>query len=120
MEAVSFAFGGFTLVVILLSLLSMGAFITVFVLILTRMGAQKRKNDASPRLTVQASVVAKRMQVYGDHAHTTYYATFEVHSGDRMELMVPYNEYGYLVEKDRGSLTFQGTCFIHFERTSLS
>ena len=116
MEAVSFAFGGFTLVVILLSLLSMGAFIAVFVLILTRMGAQKRKNDASPRLTVQASVVAKRMQVYGDHAHTTYYATFEVPSGDRMELKVSRNEYGMLMVGESGKVSFQGTRYLGFER----
>lgn len=57
------------------------------------------KNNASPRLTVPATVVAKRMNVSRHHtanagdmtgAHgytstsaTTYYVTFQVESGDR-------------------------------------
>ena len=47
---------------------------------------------------------------------TTYYATFQVASGDRMEFQVPRREYGFLVEGDRGRLTFQGTRFLGFER----
>ena len=76
----------------------------------------ERKNDASPRLTSEATVVTKRTHVRGDHAHTTYYATFQVASGDRMELHIPYDQFGYLVEGDRGRLTFQGTGFESFER----
>lgn len=79
--------------------------------------AQERKNDASPRLTAEATVVTKRTHVWGDHSRTNYYATFQFPSGDRMELSVPYNEFGYLVEGDRGRLTFQGTRFLEFERT---
>ena len=77
------------------------------------------KNNNSPRLTVQATVVAKRTNISrrrhsgaNDHHHyhtsTTYYVTFEVESGDRMELEMDGSEYGLLVEGDRGSLTFQG------------
>lgn len=51
------------------------------------------KNNASPRLTVPATVVAKRTNVSRhhtdntmSHTFTTYYATFQVESGDRMEL----------------------------------
>lgn len=92
-------------------------FFIFFFVILGKSIAQEKKNDHSPRLTVPATVVAKRTQVRGDHAHTTYYATFQVASGDRMELNVPHNEFGYLVEDDRGSLTFQGTRFLSFDRT---
>ena len=53
------------------------------------------KNNHSPRLTVPATVVAKRTEVSRHHtdntmAHTftTYYVTFQVESGDRMELTV--------------------------------
>ena len=53
------------------------------------------KNNASPRLTVPATVVAKRMNVSRHHTDntmartfTTYYVTFQVESGDRMELEV--------------------------------
>jgi hypothetical protein len=47
---------------------------------------------------------------------TTYFTTFEVESGDRMELRVPEKEYGMLVEGDTGRLTFQGTRYKGFER----
>lgn len=78
---------------------------------------KERKNDHSPELTVEATVVAKRIHVWGDHSHTDYYATFQVSSGDRMELDVPDDQYGYLVEQDHGQLTFQGTRFLGFRRT---
>ena len=47
---------------------------------------------------------------------TTYFATFEVESGDRMELKVSDKEYGMLAEGDIGKLTFQGTRYKSFER----
>ena len=78
--------------------------------------SRNRKNDQSPRLTVEATVVAKRTHVWGDHSHTNYYATFQVASGDRMELEVPTHQFGFLVEGDRGSLSFQGTRFLEFQR----
>ena len=86
---------------------------------------QWNKNNHSPRLTVPATVVAKRTNVSRHHHHnnlhhtthsTTYYVTFQVQSGDRMELHVTGQEYGLLVEGDQGSLTFQGTRYLGFER----
>lgn len=86
------------------------------------------KNNASPRLTVSARVVSKRTDVTHHHHHnggsgvghthssTWYYATFQVASGDRMELAVSGPEYGMLAEGDQGSLTFQGTRYLSFER----
>ena len=63
------------------------------------------KNNHSPRLTVPATVVAKRTEVSRHHTDntmmhtfTTYYATFQVESGDRMELEVDGSDYGMLVE----------------------
>ena len=49
--------------------------------------AQWGRNNASPRLTVEATVVAKRERTWRNQNHhgTTYYATFQVESGDRME-----------------------------------
>ena len=47
---------------------------------------------------------------------TVYYATFQVESGDRMELRMSGREYGLLAEGDRGKLTFQGTRYRGFER----
>ena len=50
------------------------------------------------------------------HTSTSYYVTFEVESGDRIELRVPSTEYGLLVEGDRGFLYFQGSLYQGFER----
>ena len=75
-----------------------------------------RKNDASPRLASEATVVTKRTHVRGDHAHTTYFATFQFESGDRLELEIPRDKFGYLVEGDTGKLHFQGTRFLDFQR----
>lgn len=47
---------------------------------------------------------------------TTYYVTFQVESGDRMEMSVSGSEYGTLAEGDKGTLTFQGTRFLTFNR----
>ena len=77
---------------------------------------QERKNDASPRLTSQAHVVTKRTHVWGDHSRTDYFVTFQFESGDRLELKIPHDRFGYLVEGDRGKLHFQGTRFLDFER----
>ena len=107
---------GFAVFQVIFSLVFL-AFLVTFLIIIGKSFANKRKNDRSPALTTSATVVAKRIHVWGDHSHTNYYATFQVPSGDRMELQVPDYQYGYLVEGDQGSLTFRGTRFLSFERT---
>ena len=104
-------------------------FLAVFVIMVGRIILQWNRNNHSPRLTVDATVVAKRANVshhhhngvdtVGHHSHTStsYYVTFQVASGDRMELHMAGHEYGLLVEGDRGKLTFQGTRYLSFERT---
>ena len=85
---------------------------------------RERHNDRSPRLTVAAKVVAKRADFHRHvgtdhntgHSHTTYFVTFEVQSGDRMELSMSGAEYGMLVEGDWGELSFQGTRYLGFQR----
>ena len=84
---------------------------------LVRSAKQNRRNNNSPRITAEAEVVTKRTHVWGDHSHTDYYATFQFESGDRLELEVPHHQFGYLVEGDKGKLTFQGTRFVSFART---
>lgn len=106
--------------------------IGVFIVTIVRSIAEWNKNNNSPRLTVAASVVAKRTHVshhrhanagdmsgaHGYHTSTStrYYVTFQVESGDRMELSMSGNEFGLLVEGDRGKLSFQGTRYLGFER----
>ncbi|WP_059170542.1 DUF2500 domain-containing protein [Bacillus sp. FJAT-27445] len=83
---------------------------------------QWSNNNKQPRLTVKAVVVAKRTKVSGgsgeSSASTWYYVTFEVESGDRMEMHVGGAEYGQLAEGDVGDLTFQGTRYHGFTRTN--
>ena len=96
--------------------------LALFVSIIGRNIAEWSKNNASPRLTVDALVVTKRNATHHHHHknHTShshsYYVTFEVESGDRMELKMTGREYGMLAEGDFGVLTFQGTRYLGFER----
>ena len=113
------AFGSFfPIVFIIVSAIVIG----LFILILGGSAMRGLKNNASPRLTTPAYIVGRREDC---HRHggtmafwTRYYVTFEVSSGDRMELEVNGSQYGQLAEGDRGELTFQGTRFISFERDS--
>ena len=79
------------------------------------------KNNQSPKLTVPATVVAKRSDVHRGietmHTFTSYYVTFQVESGDRMEFEVDGSDYGLLVQGDIGKLSFQGTRYLGFERS---
>ena len=108
---------------VIFTVMFVGIFI-MFIVTAVRGIGRWHKNNNSPRLTVQATVVSKRMEVthhhdanmHTRHSSTWYYATFQVESGDRMELSIPDRDYGYLVEGDRGSLAFQGTRFLSFNR----
>ncbi|MNC09592.1 hypothetical protein D3C76_623110 [compost metagenome] len=77
-------------------------------------------NNASPLLSVHAIAVTKRTEVWGgsgdSSASTNYYVTFEFQDGKRVELMVPSQEFGLIVEGDRGQLSYQGTRFKGFVR----
>ena len=109
-------FGLFELIFPLMFLLVFGMVIFVMISNLR----QWNKNNHSPRLTVDATVVTKRTSVSHHHhdgaGGVGYYATFQVESGDRMELNLSGQEYGLLAEGDRGKLTFQGTRYLGFER----
>lgn len=122
---------GFGLFVVMFFIMFLLISVT-FVLILVKGISQWNKNNHSPRLTVPATIVSKRADVshhrhanagdmtgahgYSSSTSTTYYVTFQVESGDRMELQVPGSGYGLLIEGDRGNLTFQGTRYLEFER----
>lgn len=120
----SFGMGGgvFTALFILAFLTILGTFLAMLI----RGIGQWSRDNRAPRLTVGALVTAKRTNVTGHHHHnggmghtthsTAYYATFEVESGDRMELRLSGQDYGLLAEGDRGYLTFQGSRYLGFER----
>lgn len=119
---------GFTIFGIMFTLVFVIA-IGMFIVIAVKGIGQWNKNNHSPRLTVPATIVAKRTNVSRHHHHnhhgtgmhhtstsTSYYVTFQVESGDRMELHVAGHEFGMLIEGDRGMLTFQGTRYLGFKR----
>lgn len=98
---------------------------TVIILGILRTVKEWHHNENSPQLTVDASIVCKRSdyrrtmnarkRVYRG-SRTNYYVTFQVESGDRMELELQGHQYGLLTEGDKGKLTFQGKRFLNFER----
>ncbi|KMK75758.1 DUF2500 domain-containing protein [Alkalihalobacillus pseudalcaliphilus] len=124
-------FDWFTIVFFLFFFLTLGVILfTVFKGI-----KQWSYNNKQPVLTVPAHLVTKRTDVSqhssspahhhtdtvhhsSHHSSTSYYATFEVESGDRMEFVVSSKEFGQIVEGDVGHLTFQGTRYHQFERLS--
>ena len=105
-----------------------------FIVILLRGVSEWSHNNHSPKLGVEATCVSKRTSVthhsdpvawdisgahgYTHSSNTTYYATFEVESGDRMEFRISGPQYGKLREGDTGTLSFQGTRFLSFDRHS--
>ena len=105
-------------------------FVLVFGIIIVTMVrgiCEWNKNNHSPKLSVPAKVVSRRTAVSRHHHHqgngmhhtqtaTSYYATFQVESGDRIEFLVSGTEYGMLAEGDSGELTFQGTRYLNFQR----
>ncbi|MDO5516572.1 MAG: DUF2500 domain-containing protein [Clostridium sp.] len=94
--------------------------------------AEWNKNNKSPRLTVDASIVSKRTTVtnhthanagdvtgmhgYNTTSSTNYHVTFQVESGDTMEFNVEETQYGMMAEGDYGKLNFQGSRFLGFIR----
>ena len=89
------------------------------------------RNNNSPRETVEARVVTKRMKVQGfgrtmagrntvtgmgSSTYTHYFVTFELEKGKRLELGVKDAEFGMLAEGDQGMLTYQGTRYLGFEQ----
>ncbi|MBU3143021.1 DUF2500 domain-containing protein [Clostridium sp. CF012] len=104
-------------------------FVLIFGIIIFRIIkgiGQWSNNNKKPVLSVKAKVVTKRTHTSSRgsmndnqpiHSSSTFYhATFEVESGDRMELQISGSEFGLLAEGDVGKLTFQGTRYKKFER----
>lgn len=97
-------------------------FFLLFFVVLFKNIEQWFKNENSPRLTVPARIVDMRRKTHhhhsnGHHHHThSYHVTFEVESGDHMELKVSRSEYGMLTVGARGKVSFQGTRYLGFEQ----
>ena len=101
--------------------------IGIFVFIIIKNIKTWNQNNHSPKLDVEAEVVSKRTDVsLNNHIDgssstilsrsNTYYAIFQVESGDRMEFNISKTEYDQLTIKDRGKLSFQGSRYLGFNR----
>lgn len=116
---------GFGLMEIFFPIMFFSFFIMFMLILVTsfmKSFKEKKRNDQSPVLTVDAIIIDKYTDVSShrtrEHRHynTTFYVTFEVPSGDRLVLEVSETDYGYLIVHDKGKLTFQGSRYLGFER----
>lgn len=102
--------------------------IIVFVIIAVLGGIKQWfHNNNSPVVRTKAMVVSKRTEVshhnttmsntnHVGHCSTSYYVSFELDTGSRIEFHVQGNQYGILKEGDCGILIFQGTRYLQFDR----
>lgn len=95
--------------------------IGLFAFVIIRSIVTWTKNNNSPKISANAHIVTKRTSIHGGthntSASSSYYATFEFETGDRLELHIPSSEFGLLAEGDKGILLFQGTRYLSFQRT---
>jgi len=85
------------------------------------------RNNGMPVLTAHARIVSKRNKFshssdpdgpgpMTSSTSTSYYITYQLDSGERMEFAVRGREFGLLAEGDEGDLTYQGTRYHGFRR----
>ena len=73
------------------------------------------KLQAKPAYAKALRITADIQERQQNDTHS-YHVTFQVESGDRMELKVIRSEYDMLLVGDRGRVSFQGTRYLGFER----
>ena len=116
-------FGGFVVFRIMFAIAFLLVF-GIFAVMMIKGIIQWNRNNHCPKLTVPATLIARRTNVSSSlhsgtnhhHTCTTYYVTFQVESGDRIEFRISGQEYGLLLEGDHGNLHFQGTRYLGFDR----
>ena len=100
-------------------------FLTIFGFIVFTMikGVKEwSNNNKQPIIPTEATIISKRPSVSSNNhdghmsSSTTYYVSFEFTNGERTEFNVSGRDYGLMAEGDRGTLSFQGSRFISFER----
>lgn len=119
-------FGGFDIMFSLFPIMFFSVFGLIIFSVIKNISVSMH-NSKQPIIPVEAKIVTKRYDVSHHHhnsdnthhhssSSTYYYVTFEMSNGERMELQIPSNEFGMMVEGDTGTLQFQGTKFISFTR----
>jgi Protein of unknown function (DUF2500) len=118
--------GGFGIMFTIVPILIVIVFVIVIGGIIMN-GARYFKNARSPKQTLYARVIAKRLDVRnrshnhgngigGVHSRTYYYITLEFDNGQRKEYLDIRSLYGLVVEGDQGYAAVQGDWIVAFER----
>ena len=75
------------------------------------------RNENSAVRSESATIVDMRKKKHLRAHYRSYHVTFQLESGEQIELRVKRNEYNEMTVGCRGVLTHQGTRFKGFERT---
>ncbi|GLX67715.1 DUF2500 domain-containing protein [Paenibacillus glycanilyticus] len=118
---------GFDLMFTIVPIIIVIGFVIVIGTVVFR-GIKYAKNATSPKESVFARVVSKRMDVrQNSHNHngqishssrTYYYITLEFDNGERQEFMDVKNLFGLVAEGDTGYAATQGEWIIAFQRNN--
>jgi len=87
----------------------------ILLLIITIPIVEYNKNEKQPVITTDAVLLTKSTQQLG-RGFSSYHLTFEITSKERISLKVDHQKYALFIEGDKGTLTYQGSRFITFER----
>ncbi len=99
-----------------------------FFIILIKTIIDSKNNSKLPRLTVEAIVISKKEDYdppstdangFSTGGSSTYYATFQVESGDLIKFRISHSEYSALFKGDTGRLSLQGSRFLGFEQCKI-
>jgi len=102
----------------LLSLVILGSIVAVVAFFIKKALAEQLANDDAPVVKVPATVMRKRVEVTGSgkSAKSHCRALFQLEGGEKVELPIPGDEYGFLNEGDTGTLTYQRLRYKGFAR----
>lgn len=112
----------FVIVPVFIAIMFAIVILTILYQLMVGLGEWTR-NNSLPSIAIPARIVSRRSEVNGrggsqmrGRVWTTYFATFELKSGERLEFSIHGKEFGQLVEGDQGILTHQGTRYQGFAR----
>lgn len=96
----------------------MQLYVLLFILVFFIMMAIVRwiRNENSPVRRVYATIVDMRRKKHLRAHYRSCHVTFQVESGEQIELRVKHNEYDEMTVGDRGMLICQGTRYIGYDR----
>lgn len=76
----------------------------------------------SPERSAEATVLGKRIElpaIEGGRTGQRHFATFQLASGERIELELTGHQFGLLAEADQGTLRWKGPRYLDFDREIL-